>query len=106
MNFEHLTSANIAYSQACKEVFESQIQYASILKMKGEVEKAEDQLMATLLACRNHFKEKDVDSIVTATVLNNLGMLLKQQVQLSLVPSLYIPLIWLHLHLLICIETV
>ena len=64
-----------------KEVFESQIQYASVLSMKGDIDKAEDQLTSTLKACRKAFKEKDVDSIVTATVLNNLGHLLKQQSQ-------------------------
>lgn len=62
-----------------KEVFESQILYASILRMKGKVEDAEFQLKATLGSCRKQFDKNDTDSLVTATVINNLGHLLKQQ---------------------------
>ena len=62
-----------------KEVYDSQITYASILRMKGKVEDAEFQLKATLSSCKKQFDKRDTDSLITATVMNNLGHLLKQQ---------------------------
>ena len=47
--------------------------------MKGKVEDAEFQLKSTLLSCEKQFDKRDVDSLITATVMNNLGHLLKQQ---------------------------
>ena len=59
-----------------KEVFESQLHYSAVLREMGKLEEAEVQLKATLERCRQKFKGPE--SLFTATVMNNLGHLLKQ----------------------------
>ena len=54
---------------------ESQLLYSSILRDQGNVLKAESQLVATMEKCKS--KLKGPDSLLTATILNNLGFLRK-----------------------------
>ena len=62
--------------EGSKEVLESQVMYASILQDQGNALKAEGQLVATLKKCRSSLK--GVDTLLIATVINNLAVIRKR----------------------------
>lgn len=66
--------------EAQRDIITSANQLASILKLRGKVDQAERKYRRTLETCRHSFG--DLDSL-TATTLNNLGVLLKSKINVE-----------------------